>query len=233
MAQGSVNFVLLLTKYITKCVNSNNTNLEIPMKTLLLIHTSLQGPESLSSSLASDYVAQWQANNPDGRVVSKDLATKPVPHLTAERFVAFTTAADERTAEQLAIVAFSDQLIGELQEADGILVALPMYNFGIPSTLKAYFDHVARAGITFRYTPNGPVGLLTNKRAFVFATRGGLYQGTPLDTQTDYMKTFLAFLGIEDTQFVYAEGTAMGDESLNTSVQNARQQIRSLDAIAA
>ncbi len=203
------------------------------MKTLLLIHTSLQGTASLSSSLASDYVAQWQANHQDGRVISRDLATNPVPHLTAERFAAFTTAANERSAEQLAIVAFSDQLINELQDADEILIALPMHNFGIPSALKAYIDHVARAGITFRYTPDGAVGLLINKRAIVFATRGGKYLGTPLDTQTDYMKTFLAFLGIEDTQFIYAEGTAMGDDSLNASIQSARQQIRALDAIAA
>ena len=203
------------------------------MRTLLLLHTSLQGIESLSSSLASDYVAQWQANHQDGRVVSRDLATNPVPHLTAERFAAFTTAADERNAEQLAIAAFSDELISELQEADEILIALPMHNFGIPSTLKAYIDHVARAGITFRYTSDGSVGLLTDKRAIVFATRGGRYFGTPLDTQTDYMKTFLAFLGIEDTQFVYAEGTAMGEESLNDGIQSARQQMRALDAIAA
>jgi FMN-dependent NADH-azoreductase len=208
-------------------------NPETPMRTLLLIHTSLQGTASLSSSLASDYVARWQANHQDGRVISRDLATNPVPHLTAERFAAFTTAANERSTEQLAIVAFSDQLINELQDADEILIALPMHNFGIPSTLKAYIDHVARAGITFRYTPDGAVGLLINKRAIVFATRGGKYLGTPLDTQTGYMKTFLAFLGIEDTQFVYAEGTAMGDDSLNASIQSARQQIRALDAIAA
>ena len=203
------------------------------MKTLLLIHTSLRGPESLSSSLASDYVGRWQASNQDGRLISRDLATDPVPHLTAERFAAFTTAADRRNAKQLAIAAFSDQLIRELQEADEILIALPMHNFGIPSTLKAYIDHVARAGITFRYTSDGAVGLLTDKRAIVFATRGGKYQGTPLDTQTDFMKTFLAFLGIDDTQFVYAEGTAMGDESLNAGIQSARQQIRTLDPIAA
>ena len=203
------------------------------MRTLFLLHTSLQGTESLSSSLASDYVAQWQANHQDGRVISRDLATNPVPHLTAERFAAFTTAADERNAEQLAIAAFSDELINELQEADEILIALPMHNFGIPSTLKAYIDHVARAGITFRYTPDGAIGLLTDKRAIVFATRGGKYFGTSLDTQTDYMKTFLAFLGIEDTQFVYAEGTAMGEESLNAGIRSARQQIHALDAIAA
>jgi FMN-dependent NADH-azoreductase len=203
------------------------------MKTLLLLHTSLQGPASLSSSLANDYVLQWRSSNQGGRIVSRDLATNPVPHLTAERFAAFTTDADERNAEQRAIAAYSDQLISELQEADDILIALPMHNFGIPSTLKAYIDHVARAGITFRYTSSGPVGLLTDKRAILFATRGGKYAGTPLDTQTDYMTMVLAFLGIEDTQFVYAEGTAMGDESLNASIQSARQKIRTLDAIAA
>jgi FMN-dependent NADH-azoreductase len=208
-------------------------NIEIPMKTLLLIHTSLQGPESLSSSLASDYVARWQANNPDGRLISRDLASNPVPHLTAERFAAFTTTADERSVEQLAIADFSDQLIHELQKADEVLIAVPMHNFGIPSTLKAYFDHVARAGLTFRYTADGAIGLLTEKRAIIFATRGGKYRGTPLDTQTEYMKTFLAFLGIDDTQFVYAEGTAMGDESLNAGIQSARQQIRTLEAVAA
>jgi FMN-dependent NADH-azoreductase len=198
-----------------------------------MIHASLQGPKSLSSSLASDYLAQWRTNWPDGRVITRDLAGSPVPHLTAERFAAFMTAAEQRSAEQRAEVALSDELIAELQAADEILIALPMHNFGIPSVLKAYFDHIARAGVTFRYTANGPVGLLTNKAAIIFATRGGKYRGTQLDTQTDYMKNFLKFLGIADTRFVYAEGTAMGADALNASIESARQQIRALDAIAA
>ena len=203
------------------------------MKTLLLLHTSLQGPESLSSALAGDYVTRWQASHQNGRVISRDLATNTVPHLTAGRFAAFTTAEEERTDEQREVATFSDRLIGELQQADEILIALPMHNFGIPSTLKSYIDHVARAGITFRYTATGPVGLLINKRAIIFATRGGKYQGTPMDMQTEYMKAFLAFLGIDNTQFVYAEGTAMGDESLNAGIESARQQIRALELIAA
>lgn len=203
------------------------------MKTLLLIHTSLRGTASLSSSLAADYVTRWQANNPAGRLISRDLAEDPVPHLTAEGFAAFTTAARDHDSEQRDLVAMSDELIAELQQADEILIALPMHNFGIPSTLKAYFDHIARAGVTFRYTENGPTGLLTDKRAIVFATRGGKYLGTSLDTQTRYMKNFLRFLGIADTQFVYAEGTAMGKDSLEQSIEYARQQIRELDAIAA
>lgn len=203
------------------------------MKSLLLIHTSLQGPDSLSSALAGDYLMQWQNRNADGRVISRDLAANPVPHLTAERFKALTTAAGERTDAEQAIADFSDQLISELQAADEILIALPMHNFGIPSILKSYIDHVARAGVTFRYTANGPVGLLTGKRAIVFATRGGIYHGTPADVQTGYMQKFLAFLGIENAQFVYAEGTAMGDESRNAGIASARQQIRQLDALAA
>jgi len=200
------------------------------MKTLLLIHTSLQGAESLSSALANEYVQQWQPNNPLGRLISRDLAKNPVPHLNAERFAAFSMASDKRSIEQREAAELSDQLIGELQAADEVLIALPMHNFGVPSTLKAYIDHVARAGVTFRYTSNGAVGLLTEKRALVFATRGGKYQGTPLDTQTAFMKTVLAFLGIDDTQFVYAEGTAMGDSALDSTIKNARQQIRAIAA---
>jgi FMN-dependent NADH-azoreductase len=108
---------------------------------------------------------------------------------------------------QHAVVAYSDSLIDELKQADVIVLGLPMYNFGIPSQLKSYFDHIARVGVTFKYTETGPVGLLTGKKAFVFAARGGVYVGTPLDTQTSYVRDFLRFLGIIDVDFVYAEGT--------------------------
>ncbi len=108
-----------------------------------------------------------------GKVIKRDLAQDPVPHLTAERFTAFGTPASQRTLEQQRLVAESDALIDELRRADVLVIGLPMYNFGVPSTLKAYFDHVARAGVTFRYTADGPVGLLTGKQAYVFATRGG------------------------------------------------------------
>jgi len=103
-----------------------------------------------------------------------------------------------------------------------------MYNFGVPSQLKSYFDHVARAGVTFRYTDKGPVGLLTGKKAYVFATRGGLYQGTARDTQTAYVRDFLAFLGITDVEFVYAEGLAISEASKAESVARARGMLREL-----
>ncbi len=158
----------------------------------------------------------------------RDLARDPVPHLDAERFGAFIAKPEARTLKQDALVAYSDGLINELKQADVIVLGLPMYNFGVPSALKAYFDHIARAGVTFKYTEKGPVGLLTGKKAYVFATRGGLYEGTPRDTQTTYVRDFLAFLGIADVQFVYAEGLAMGDANKAASLAKARESLHNL-----
>jgi FMN-dependent NADH-azoreductase len=109
-----------------------------------------------------------------------------------------------------------------------IVLGLPMYNFGVPSALKAYFDHIARAGVTFRYTYKGPVGLLTGKKAYVFATRGGLYAGPPLDSQTTYVRTFLHFLGISDVEFVYAEGLAVSEASKQAGLAQAHRAIEQL-----
>lgn len=176
------------------------------MKTLLQIRASLFSDNGQSSQLADRFVANWQASNPQGRVILRDLALQPVPHLDAARFGAFLAKPEDRTEEQAAVVAYSDELIDELKSAEVIVLGLPMYNFGVPSMLKAYFDHIARAGVTFRYTEKGPVGLLTGKQAYVFAARGGLYVGTPRDSQTPYVHTFLGFLGIEDARFTYAEG---------------------------
>ena len=200
------------------------------MNTLLQIDTSIHSAEGASSRLAAQFVAAWRQVHPDTAFIHRDLARDPVPHLTAERFAAFLARPEARTPEQQAIAGQSDALIEELRRADTLVLALPMYNFGIPSTLKAYFDHVARAGQTFRYTEKGPVGLLTGKRAVVFATRGGLYAGTPRDTQSAYVREFLGFLGITDIEFVYAEGLAMGEAPRNTALGDAA---RSIDRIAA
>jgi FMN-dependent NADH-azoreductase len=115
-----------------------------------------------------------------------------------------------------------------LKEADVVVIGVPMYNFGIPSTLKAYFDHIARAGVTFRYTEKGPVGLLTGKKAYVFAARGGLYAGTPRDTQTPYLRDVLSFLGMSDVQFVFAEGLAMESAAKEQAVAKASAQAEAL-----
>jgi FMN-dependent NADH-azoreductase len=198
------------------------------VSTLLNINTSLFSEQGQSSRLAAQFVAEWKAGHPQGRVIERDLGRAPVPHLTAERFQAFLATPEERTPEQAAHAGYSDALIEELKAADTIVLALPMYNFGVPSTLKAYFDHIARAGVTFRYTEKGPVGLLGGKKAVVIATRGGLYAGTPLDTQTGYVRDFLRFVGIEDVEFVYAEGLALGEAPKAAALAKAGQAIRSL-----
>jgi len=200
------------------------------MKTLLQLHTSLFSDAGQSSRLASRFVADWRAANPDGTVIARDLAREPVPHLTAERFQSFLAPAGERTPAQQAVVEYSDALIEEIRRADEIVIGLPMYNFGVPSTLKAYFDHIARVGMTFRYTEKGPEGLLTGRKVYVFATRGGSYAGTPGDTETAYVRQFLAFLGIDDVEFVYAEGLAISEASKASALSRAERAIERLVA---
>lgn len=200
------------------------------MTTLLQITTSLFSEEGLSSKLAQNFVATWQARHPDGHVVVRDLAANPLPHLTAERFQAFLAKPDERSPAQRAIVAESDALIAELRAADAVVLGLPMYNFGIPSTLKAYIDHIARAGVTFRYTAKGPEGLLADRKLTVLAARGGQYLGTPKDTQSGYVRDFFNFIGIRDIDFIYAEGLAVGEEARRAALDAAHQRI---DALAA
>jgi len=198
------------------------------MNTLLQLNSSLFSSGGQSSRLADEFVREWRAGHPHGRVIVRDLAHDPVPHLTAERFAAFLTKPEERSAAQVDATALSDTLIDELRAADTIVIGLPMYNFGVPSTLKAYFDHIARSGVTFRYTANGPQGLLTGKKAYVFAARGGLYSGTPLDTQTGYVRDFLRFVGISDVVFVYAEGLAMGDAAKGAAIEAAQAKVQDL-----
>jgi len=198
------------------------------MTTLLQINSSLFAGNGQSSQLSDKFVAAWKDSNPQGRVVTRDLSAQPVPHLDAERFGAFLAAPDARTPAQRAVVEFSDGLIEELRNADVIVLGLPMYNFGIPSTLKAYFDHVARAGVTFRYTANGPEGLLQNKKVYVMAARGGLYAGTPRDSQSVYVRDFLAFIGLTDVEFIYAEGLSMGEDSKRKALTDADAAIGQL-----
>lgn len=205
------------------------------MKTLLKIQAALFGAHGNSSQLADRFAGNWLAKNPGGRVVTRDLAAEQVPHLTAERFQSLLARPEERTPVQKAVSDYSDELIAELRNADVIVFAVPMYNFSVPSTLRAYFDHIARAGITFRYTANGAEGLIQGKKAYVFITRGGFYP-EDADTQTPYLRQFLGFIGITDVQFVHAEGLAISEESREKSLKTARNAIESIfapEAIAA
>ena|SRR5436190_337558 len=189
--------------------------------TTLQLNTSLFGQGGQSTSLASEFVAKR-----GGKVIVRDLAADPVPHLSAERFGAFLAKPAERTPAQQAVVDYSDALIAELRDADTIVIGLPMYNFSVPSTLRAYFDHVARVGVTFKYTQKGPQGLLTGKKAYVFVTRGGVYGQDHI--HTTYVRDFLGFIGITDVEFVYAEGLAISPQSKEAALANARQTIARL-----
>jgi FMN-dependent NADH-azoreductase len=201
------------------------------MSTLLQINASINNADSQSSRLANRFVAAFHKRLPHAKIVLRDVAADgAVPHLDAERFAAFIAKPEQRSAAQHVVVAYSDTLIEELKQADVIVLGLPMYNFGVPSQLKAYFDHIARAGVTFKYTDKGPLGLLTGKKVYVFAARGGLYAGTPLDTQTNYVRDFLRFLGMSDVEFVYAEGLAISPESKETALAKAAAEIARLAA---
>jgi len=194
-------------------------------QTLLQVTSSLFSDSGQSSRLAEAFVARWRQANPNGQVIVRDVSRDPVPHLNAERFGAFLSKPEARTLRQDAFVAYSDGLIEELRRADVIAIGLPMYNFGVPSQLKAYFDQLARAGVTFRYTDKGPQGLIGDKPVHVFAARGGLYVGTPRDTQTGYVTTFLNFIGLHDLRFVFAEGLNMGVEAKTAALAQAEEAI--------
>lgn len=200
------------------------------MTTILQLNSSLYSEGGQSTRLADEFVAALRAKDPDAKLIVRDFAHEPVPHLDAERFGAFVAGKEERSPEQQAVVDYSDALIAELQSADVIVLGLPMYNFGVPSQLKAWVDHIARAGITFRYTEKGAIGLLTGKKAYVFATRGGQYAGTPADSMTAYVRQLLAFLGITEVEFVYAENLAINEQNRHKALLGAQNAIRRLTA---
>ena len=200
------------------------------MPKLLQLKTSLFANHGQSSQLSDAFVAAWQVSRPGAQVTVRDFAVDPVPHLDGAGFQSFLSQPGARSAEQQAKIDYSDALIAELQAADVLVIGLPLYNLGVPSMLKSWIDHVARAGVTFRYTENGPQGLLFGKQAYVFATRGGRYAGTAFDTQTDFVRNVLGFIGIRDVEFVYAEGLNMGEESKATALQAAHAELARIAA---
>ncbi len=194
------------------------------MKQLLYISASLFSEQGQSTRLANPFVKELVAEG-GFHLLHRDLGTDPVPHLDGTRFAAFTTPEAERNAEQQAIARYSDRLIDEWRQAELVVIGLPMYNLGVPSGFKAYIDHLARAGETFRYSENGPVGLLRDRKVYVIATRGGQYQGTPLDTQTEYLRHILGLMGVTDIEFIYAEGLNMGEPVAGKALQEARDRL--------
>lgn len=204
-----------------------------PEKTLmkiLQINASARSAGANSTRLAAAVTARLQAQNPQAGVELHDLASDPHPVLDEPALTALFTPAEQRTPEQAARVALDDALIDQLQSADAIVLGVPMYNFGVPVQLKTWIDAIARVGVTFRYTANGPEGLVQGKKVYVALARGGLYRDTPADSQVPYLKSVLAFLGMSDIEFIYAEGLAMGAESASQAFAEAEARIAQIFA---
>jgi FMN-dependent NADH-azoreductase len=197
---------------------------------ILQINSSARVDGSQSTRLANALVERIRKDNPEATLTLRDLSRAPHPHLDESALQALFTPADKRTPEHAARVALDDALIAEIQAADVVVLGVPMYNFGVPAQLKNWIDAVSRAQVTFRYTANGPEGLLKDKKVYVVLTRGGKYRNTPNDTQVPYLKTIFTFLGLTDAQFVYAEGLAMGPEAEQNAFASAHSQIEELVA---
>ncbi|WP_371156426.1 FMN-dependent NADH-azoreductase [Jannaschia sp. 2305UL9-9] len=192
------------------------------MTKILRIDSSARTKGSVTRDLTDRIVTHL-----GGDVTIRDLAQDPLPQLTEDWVAANFTPAGDRTAEQVQTLALSDALIAEVEAADTLVIGLPIYNFGAPAALKAWVDLIARAGVTFKYTPDGPVGLLTGKRAIVAMASGGVPMGAPVDFATGFIKQVLAFVGITDVTFVAADQhVARGDDALKA----ANAQIATLAA---
>lgn len=192
---------------------------------ILQVNGSARATTGNSTRIADDIIARLRAANPDANLVRRDLARDPAPVVDEAAIGALFTPAAQRTPEQAARVAASDALVAEVQAADVLVLGVPMYNFGVSTQLKNWIDAIVRAGVTFRYTENGPEGLLTGKKVFVACARGGRYRGTPADSQTPYLRTVLGFLGITDVHFVYAEGLNMGEAAAKQGFAEAAADI--------
>ena len=183
------------------------------------------GQGSQSTRLASELVETLRAGDPAATLVLRDLAAAPHPALDEATLGALFTPADACTPEQHARVALDQALIDEVQAADVIVIGVPMINFGISSQLKNWIDAIAKAGLTFKYTATGPVGLIEGKKVYAVLTRGGVYRDQPHDTQVPYLRQTLGFLGIKDIEFIYAEGLNMGPEAADKGIASAREHI--------
>jgi FMN-dependent NADH-azoreductase len=198
------------------------------MKRILFIHSSLFGDDSAGTRIARSLVERLVAAYP-GSVVSRiDLAQGAMPHLDAEEFNSWSVPAEQRDETQEALAARSDGLVAQLLSHDTLVLAVPMYNLGIPSTLKAWIDRVVRAGKTFTYTSEGPRGLAGGMDAYLVLTRGGAYRDTPLDTQAAYLESVLGLIGIDSVQTIYAESLNRGGDARERALTGAQARIEEL-----
>jgi FMN-dependent NADH-azoreductase len=198
------------------------------MKNILFVPSSPRGWESYSHRVARRIVDDLIVRHPDARVIVRDVAKQPLPHIGAAFAAGRALPGEKRTALEQQALALSDALVDELLAADIVVVTVPMHNFGIPSSLKAWIDHIVRPGRTFSYSKKGAQGLVTGKKVVLVFARGGVYSDGPMrgfDFQEPYVRAVLGFIGVTDIDIVRVEGVAFGDEA-------ARQALRSAEADA-
>ncbi len=198
--------------------------------TVLNVETSPLGDYSVSRKLTANILTELKAKHADIKIVTRDLASSPLPHLTGLTVGAFFTPPEQRNVEQIESLKLSDALVDELFAADVIVIGAPMWNFGIPSSLKAWIDHIARAGRTFKYGASGPESLLpSGKKVLIASSRGGIYSSGPMeamDHQETYLKTILGFIGLHDVTIIRAEGVAKGEDAVNSAMETADAQLK-------
>lgn len=195
------------------------------MSNVLIIESSARQQDSFSRELTQQFISHWKTLHPADRLTIRDVAVNPVPHLDADLLGGWMKPETQRNAAEQASLQRSNELTDELLAADVLVLAAPMYNFAIPSTLKAWLDHVLRAGLTFKYTETGPQGLLTGKKAYVLTARGGIYAGSTADHQEPYLRQVLAFVGIHDVTFIHAEGMNLGGDFQEKGLNQAKARL--------
>jgi len=196
------------------------------MSTILVLNSSLSGEASVSNILVADTLAALKASHPGAKVITRDLATNPLPHLTPATVAGVRTVAS--TPAEIEARALADGLVAELNAADVVVIGAPMYNFSIPTTLRAWFDHVVRPGVTFTYEGGAPKGLVANKPVVVVEARGGLYSEGPaqaVDFQEPYLRHLLGFIGLTDVTFIRAEKIGYGPEARDAAIAGAKAEI--------
>lgn len=200
------------------------------MPEILLVTSSPRGEMSYSTKVARSLAEELAGSRPGARIVVRDLATDPLPHIGTDFLAGIGTPAESRTPAQAAAVALSDAIVAEVLSADIIVIASAMINFGLTSTLKTWFDYLLRAGGTFKYSEKGAEGLVTGKKAYIIEARGGIYSEGPMraaDFQEPYLKHMLAFIGVTDVETIAVEGVAFGPEVAEKSFAAALAKVQS------
>lgn len=205
------------------------------MSHVLLVTTSPRGAESLSTRFATD-IAEALRDRSDGTLTVRDLAANPPPHITPAYIQGRITAPEQRTGDQAAAVDVAQAFVDELKAADVVVLGSGMINFGLPSPLEAWFDHVTWPGVTFGYGDTGPKGLLTGKKVYLVTAAGGVFSEgawAPFDFQTPYLLHLLGFIGLSDVELVRVEGTVFGPDAAKAAIASTETAIQALLAKAA